>query len=51
MDNRVHIILLVGGDRSPRLEEGDTFEYEFEEVGIYTIMDSVFGFKGTVTVE
>lgn len=51
MDDRVHIILLVGGERSPRLNEGDTFEYEFEEAGIYTIMDSVFGFKGTVTVE
>jgi len=51
MDDRVHIVLLVGGERSPRLNEGDIFEYEFEEAGTYTIMDSVFGFKGTVTVE
>ena len=51
MDDRIHIVVLVGGERSPRLSEGDIFEYEFEEAGTYTIMDSVFGFKGTVTVE
>lgn len=51
MDDRVHIVLLVSGERSPRLEEGDTFEYEFEEAGTYTIRDAIFKFKGTVTVE
>ncbi|MBA3064327.1 hypothetical protein FP803_02720 [Candidatus Woesearchaeota archaeon] len=51
MDDRVHIIMIIGGERSPRLEEGDIFEYEFEEAGTYTIMDSVFGFKGTAIVE
>ena len=51
MDDRVHIILLVGGERGPRLEEGDIFEYEFEEAGTYEVMDSIFGFKGTVIVE
>ncbi len=51
MDNRVHITLLVGGERSPSLNEGDTFEYKFEEAGTYEIMDAVFKFKGTVIVE
>ena len=51
MDDRVHIILLVGGERSPRLESEDIFEYKFEEAGTYEVMDAVFGFKGTVIVE
>ena len=51
MDDRVHIILLVGGERSPSLDEGDIFEYEFEEAETYEIMDAVFKFKGTVIVE
>jgi len=51
MDDRVHIILLVGGERSPSLNEGDTFEYKFEEAGTYEVMDSIFKFKGIVIVE
>jgi len=51
MDGRVHIVVLVGGERGPRLEEGDIFEYGFEEAGTYAIMDVIFGFKGTVIVE
>lgn len=51
MDDRVHIVVLVGGERSPRLSEGDIFEYEFEEAGTYQVMDVIFGFKGTVIVE
>ena len=51
MDDRIHIVVLVGGERSPRLSEGDIFEYEFEEAGTYQVMDAVFGFKGTVIVE
>lgn len=51
MDDRIHIVVLVGGERSPRLSEGDIFEYEFEEAGTYQVMDAIFGFKGTVIVE
>jgi len=51
MDDRIHIVVLVGGERSPRLESEDTFEYKFEEAGTYQVMDAIFGFKGTVTVE
>lgn len=51
MDDRVHIVVLVGGERSPTLAEGDIFEYEFEEAGTFQVMDAVFGFKGTVIVE
>ena len=51
MDDRVHIVALIGGERSPRLEEGDIFEYEFEEAGTYEVMDAIFKFKGTVIVE
>ena len=51
MDDRVHIVLLVGGERGPNLNEGDIFEYEFEEAGTYQVMDAIFGFKGTVIVE
>ncbi len=51
MDDRIHIIMIVGGERSPRLEERDTFEYKFEEAGTYQVMDAIFGFKGTVTAE
>ena len=51
MDDRVHIIILVGGERSPTLNEGDTFEYKFEEAGTYEVIDSIFKFKGTITVE
>ena len=51
MDDRIHIVVLVGGERSPRLSEGDIFEYEFDEAGTYQVMDAVFGFKGTVIVE
>ncbi len=51
MDDRVHIVVLVGGERSPKLSEGDTFEYKFEEAGTYQVMDAIFGFKGTVVVE
>lgn len=51
MDDRVHIILLVGGERSPSLNEGDIFEYKFEEEGTYRVMDAIFKFSGTITVE
>jgi len=51
MDNRTHIILLVGGERSPSLNEGDIFEHKFKEAGTYEVMDAVFKFKGTVIVE
>jgi len=51
MDNRVHIVSVIGKDTSPRLEEGHIFEYEFEEAGTYQVMDIIFGFRGTVTVE
>jgi len=50
MDDRIHIIVLIDGERSPRLEEGDTFEYKFEEAGTYDIIDAVFGFKGKIIV-
>ena len=51
MDDRVHIILLVGGEGSPKLNNGDIFEYKFEEAGTYEVIDAIFKFKGTVTVE
>ena len=51
MDDRAHIILLVGGERSPSLNKGGIFEYKFEEAGTYQVMDAIFGFKGIVTVE
>ena len=51
MDDRVHIILLVGGERSPSLNEGDIFEYEFGEAGTYQVMDAIFGFRGSIIVE
>ena len=51
MDDRVHLVVLKGGKRRPRLSEGDIFEYKFEEAGTYQIVDVIFGFKGTVIVE
>ena len=51
MDDRVHMVMVIGGERSPRLEAGDVFEHKFDEAGTYQVMDSIFGFKGTVTVE
>ena len=51
MDDRVHIVVLVGGERSPSLNKEDIFEYKFEEAGTYEVMDAIFKFKGTVIVE
>ena len=51
MDDRVHMVMVIGGERSPRLEAGDVFEHKFDEAGTYSVMDSVFGFKGTITVQ
>jgi plastocyanin len=50
-DDKVHIVAVIGGERSQRLEEGDTFEYNFEEVGTYEVIDPIFGFKATITVQ
>ena len=50
-DDKVHIVSILGVETSPRLEEGDVFEYEFQETGIYSITDAIFGFRGTITVE
>ncbi len=51
MDNRAHIVNVIGKDASPRLDEGDIFEYKFEEEGTYRVMDAIFKFSGTITVE
>jgi len=51
MDEKANIILIVGGERSPRLEKGDTFEHRCDEAGIYEFMDAIFKFKGTIEVQ
>ena len=50
-DDRVHIVSILGVETSPRLGQGDVFEYEFQETGTYSITDAIFGFKGIITVE
>ena len=47
----VHIVSITGVDKSPRLVEGNTFEYKFNEAGTYEVMDAVIHFKGTVIVK
>jgi len=51
MDERTHIVNIIGEQTSPTLKAGDIFEYKFEEAGTYTVMDAVMKFKGTVIVE
>jgi plastocyanin len=50
-DDRAHLVVVIGGERSPGLEDGDTFEHKFEEAGTYEVMDSIFGFKATIIVQ
>ena len=49
-----HIIAPHHGDfRSPRLEEGDSFNYTFNEIGEYTYICAIFQsyIRGTINVE
>jgi len=51
--NRPHVILIDElGQRSTRLEEGNTFTFEFDKAGTYAYRDLWIGsLRGTITVE
>jgi len=53
-ENHPHIIAPHHGDfRSPRLEQGDSYNYTFNEIGEYTYICAIFQsyIRGTINVE
>ena len=53
-ENHPHIIAPHHGDfRSPRLEQGDSYNYTFNEIGEYTYICAIFKkqIRGTINVE
>jgi plastocyanin len=51
--DRTHILSLNGDEsfRSPRLEDGDSFEYVFENPGEFEVWDVIFKKTMIITVE
>jgi len=53
-ENHPHMLAAHYGEfRSPRLEQGDSFNHTFDEVGEYTYICAIFKtqIRGTITVE
>ncbi|NQU82977.1 MAG: hypothetical protein HQ539_03435 [Parcubacteria group bacterium] len=53
-ENNPHMLAAHYGEfRSPRLEQGDSFNHTFDEVGEYTYICAIFKtqIRGTITVE
>lgn len=51
MDDRTHLVVIDNQDRSPSLEQGDTWDKTFEQAGTYEMTDVVFKYSGTVVVK